>query len=57
MSRIVVIVRGGVVTSVYGDDDNCEVEVIDCDIEHESAADFGLNMHINNQVTGLKQLW
>lgn len=57
MSRIVVIVRGGVVSCVYGDDANCNVEVIDCDDMNESASDFAVNAYITAQVDGLKELW
>lgn len=32
MAKIVVVVRGGLVESVYTDDENAEVKLIDCDV-------------------------
>ena len=55
MPRIVVLVKGGTVTSVYGDA-HANIEVIDCDIESESASAMGLNAYIKQQVDGLEEL-
>ena len=35
-TKVVVFVKGGIVTDVYSSDERLEVEVIDCDIDPET---------------------
>ena len=35
-TRVVVFVKGGIVTGVYSSDENVDVKVIDCDIDPET---------------------
>lgn len=35
-TKVVVFVKGGIVTDVYSSDEKVEVEVIDCDIDPET---------------------
>lgn len=35
-TKVVVFVKGGIVTDVYSSDENVEVKVIDCDIDPET---------------------
>lgn len=53
LNSIVVIVKGGVVQSVYGDLD-CNVEVVD----YDEILEDGVSLPSEDEVVeGLKQLW